>query len=518
MYSRLLRTASALLAVGAALTVHAEVRLAAVFQDHMVLQRDASVPVWGWAEAGESVTVTVAGRTARATPGADGKWLVRLDAMSAGGPHTLTATGTNTVTVNDVLVGEVWLCSGQSNMAMSVRGALNAEQETAAAKYPQIRMATLARKTARAPKPDCELPGWLVCSPATVPGFSATAYYFGLHLHRQLGVPIGLINASWGGTSVEAWTATTALQKIAPGRELVAQYEQRAASYDAAAAKAAYEKQSAAWPAKVKSARAAGKRPPRKPRPPVNPADDPNCPGNLYNAMIAPLVPYAIRGAIWYQGERNSNSVKDAYDYRFEFPAMITDWRSVWGQGDFPFLFVQLPNFGGKQPDALALNRESMLVTMQTVPNTGMAVTIDVGDTKNIHPKNKQAVGERLGIAARKLAYGADVVPFGPIFKSMNVAGGKVVVTFDHAGAGLEARAGELREFAVAAEDRAFVSAAAEITGPDTVTVFAEGVQTPVAVRYAWTHDPKCNLYSKSGLPASPFRTDSWPISGQTGE
>jgi len=507
-----------IVAACAAWAAEAEVRLASIFQDHMVVQRDGVIPVWGWAAEGEEVTVHFAGKSVTATPGAAGRWTAQLAPTSAGGPYTLVVEGTNTVTVSDVLVGEVWLCSGQSNMAMNVRGAMNAEQEAAAADYPQIRMATLARKTAREPKADCELKEWVVCSPQTVPAFSATAYYFGRHVHRDLGVPVGLINASWGGTCVEAWTSKKALQRIPSGRELFEQYMGRIEAYDPGATKAAYEKQLEAWPARVKTAKEAGRKPPRKPSPPVDPADDQNHPSNLYNSMIAPLVPYAIRGTIWYQGERNSNAVKDAYDYRFELPALITDWRDAWGRGDFPFLFVQLPNFGGKQPDALALNRESMLHTMQTVPNTGMAVTIDVGDTKDIHPKNKQAVGERLGIAAMKLAYGADIVPFGPIFRSMTVTGSQAVLTFDHVGDGLEARHGDLREFVMAGEDRTFVVASADVTGPDTVTVSADGIEQPVAVRYAWTSDPKCNLFSKGGLPATPFRTDTWQIPGQTGE
>ena len=496
---------AAILACAAGAT-HADVRMAAIFKPHMVLQRDLPIPIWGWAEPGEAVTVTVAEQTKGAMAGKNGAWRVALAPMPAGGPHTLTAKGNNAVTCDDVLIGDVWLCSGQSNMAMNVRGSNNAAEEAKAAAYPQIRMATLPRQAAQTPQKDCALRAWNVCSPETVPGFSATAYFFGRHLHKRLNVPIGLINASWGGTCVEAWTPVEALEAIPSGRELIEQYRRKAEAYDADAAEAAYKRRLEGWEKRRKAAKEAGKRPPRKPRP-----------ARLYNAMIAPLVPYAIRGAIWYQGERNSNGIKDAYDYRFELPAKITSWRKIWGQGDFPYLFVQLPNYGGKDPDALALNRESMLVTMQTTPNTAMAITIDVGDTKDIHPKNKQAVGERLGIAARHIAYGEEICPVGPIFVSKKPRGNSMVLAFDHVAHGLEARDGDVREFTIAGEDRVFVPATATIATTNTITVSNPKVAKPVAVRYAWTNDPKCNLYNDNGLPASPFRTDNWEIPGQEG-
>jgi sialate O-acetylesterase len=489
--------------------VGADVRLPGIIQSHMVLQRDVSVPIWGWAEPEEEVTVAIAGQAKNAAAGPDGRWIVRLDPLAAGGPHTMTVSGTNTIALEDILVGEVWLCSGQSNMAMAVGGARDAEQEIAAASFPQIRMATVARQAAAEPQEDCQVPAWQVCSPATVKGFSATAYFFGRYLHQHLNVPIGLINSSWGGTCIEAWTSTEALAQLESGRALIDKWQQMAAQYDPEAAQQAYEKRLADWEEKVKET-PAGERRPRKPVPPVHPSQNQNAPGTLYNGMIAPLVPFAIRGAAWYQGERNSNSVTDAYEYREELPVLIGNWRATWDQGEFPFLFVQLPNFAGKQPEALALNRESMLLSLST-PNTGMAITIDIGETNNIHPKNKQDVGERLGLAARHLAYGEEVVWSGPIYGSMQVEDNRAIVTFDHVGTGLVARDGELREFAVAGEDRQFVPARAEIKG-DTVVVWSEQIVEPVAVRYGWTSDPQCNLYNREGLPASPFRTDDWPI------
>lgn len=488
----------------------ADVRLPGILQSHMVLQRDVPLQIWGWAEPGEEVRVAISGQTKTAPAAADGKWTVRLDPLPAGGPHTMTVSGANTTTLEDVLVGEVWLCSGQSNMAMTVGAARDAEQEIAAANFPQMRMATVARQAAAEPQADCQVPAWQVCSPATVKGFSATAYFFGRHLHQHLNVPVGLVNSSWGGTCIEAWTSREALAELDSGRALIAKWQQMAADYDAEAAQQAYEKRLAGWEEQVKQTPSGGRRP-RKPTPPVHPNLNQNAPGTLYNGMIAPLVPFAIRGAAWYQGERNSNSVTDAYAYRDELPTLIANWRETWAEGEFPFLFVQLPNFAGKPPDALALNRESMLLSLR-VPNTGMATTIDIGESNNIHPKDKQDVGERLGLAARHIAYGEDLVWCGPIFGSAQVEGSHITVTFDHVGSGLVARDGELREFSIAGDDRQFSPARAEIKG-DTVVVSSEVVPEPVAVRYAWTGDPQCNLYNREGLPASPFRTDDWPVS-----
>ena len=494
-----------------AFTAHlgADVRLPGIIQSHMVLQRDVAVPIWGWAEPQEEITVTFAGQTKAATAAANGEWTVTLDPLPGGGPHTMTIAGGNTIALEDILVGEVRLCSGQSNMAMTVGGVKDAEQEIAAADFPQIHMATVTRQAAPEPQEDCPVRAWQVCSRDTVKGFSATAYFFGRHLHQHLNVPIGLINSSWGGTCVEAWTSKEALARLESGRALIDKWKELAAEYDPEAAQQAYEKRLAEWQEKVKEI-PAGQRRPRKPTPPIHPSKNQNAPGTLYNGMVAPLVPFAIRGAAWYQGERNSNSVTDAYEYRDELPALIGNWREVWGQGEFPFLFVQLPNFAGKQADALALNRESMFLSLRT-PNTAMAITIDIGETNDIHPKNKQDVGERLGLAARAIACGEDLVSSGPLYKSASIEDNQVILTLDHIGSGLVARDGELREFAIAGEDRQFVPARAGIKA-DRVVIWSREVTEPVAVRYAWTSDPQCNLYNREGLPASPFRTDDWPI------
>lgn len=490
----------------------ADVRLPAVFADHMVLQREAALPVWGWAEPGEKVTVTLAGQTKTATADNAGKWAVKLGAIQAAGPHVLKVEGKNTLEIADVLLGEVWLCSGQSNMAMSVGGSANREAEIAAAKYPGIRMFTVARVPAETPQENCG-GKWTVCSPKTVAAFSATAYFFGRELHQELDVPVGLINSSWGGTPVQAWTRLEDQRALPELKSLLGSWDERVAKFDPQAAKGAYEKQLARWKEAAEKAKAAGERPPRKPGPPSDPRLNPHRPANLYNGMIAPLVPYALRGAIWYQGESNAGRY-DATRYGLQLSTMINNWRRVWSQGDFPFIYVQLPNYRAAQQKPVETSgwvivQNEMLKTL-SVPNTGMAVTIDIGEAGDIHPKNKQDVGKRLALWALGTTYGKQIVYCGPLYKSMSKQQGKIVIQFDHAGGGLVAKGGEaLKGFAIAGEDKKFVWADARIEGP-AVVVSSPQVKDPVAVRYAWASNPNCNLYNKAGLPASPFRTDNW--------
>lgn len=491
-----------------------DVKLPAVFGDHMVLQRGAAVPVWGWAEASEKVTVTLCDQSKSATADNDGKWSVKLGAVEAGGPYTLKVEGNNKLELSDVLVGEVWLCSGQSNMAMSVRGCNNYEAEQAAAKLPKIRMMTVSRTAAETPQTDCK-GTWAVCSPETVGAFSAAAYFFGRELHKQLGVPVGLINSSWGGTPVQAWTCIEDQQAEGKLKDLLDGWKKQVDGYDPQKAQAAYEKQLAAWQERAKKAKADGKRPPRGPRKASDPRLSPHRPANLYNGMIAPLAPYAIRGGIWYQGESNAGRYNSSL-YGMQLAMMIGNWRRLWGQGDFPFEWVQLPNFQAPQKEPVETNgwvivQEEMLKTLK-VPNTGMAVTIDIGDAKNIHPKNKQDVGKRLALWALAKTYGKDVVACGPLYKSMARRGDEIVVKFDYAAGGLAAKdGGKLKGFAVAGADKQFVWADAKIAG-ETVVVSCPKVKDPVAVRYAWAPNPACNLYNKADLPASPFRTDDWDL------
>ncbi len=456
----------------------AEVKPHQLFCDNMVIQQGIPVPVWGTAEPGEDVAVSIAGQRKTAKAGSDGRWMVRLDPLKAGGPHEMTV---GPVTIRNVLVGEVWICSGQSNMEMSVRSSANAQAEIAAADYPKIRLFTVPRRPADSPQK--EVAGsWKECGPETVPGFSAVAYFFGRELHKALNAPVGLIHTSWGGTAAELWTSRRVLEADGGLKSLFEAHQRRLKNYEEAARKAQAE----------------GKQAPRKPGP---------GPAQLYNGMIAPLIPYAIAGAIWYQGESNAGR---AAQYRKLFPAMIRNWREDWGQGDFPFLFVQLANYMARKQEPSesrwAELREAQLDTL-SVPKTGMAVIIDVGDAKDIHPKNKQDVGRRLALAARRVAYGEDIVYSGPLYDSMKVEGSKARISFKHVGGGLVARGEKLVGFSIAGGDKAFVWAEARIEG-DTVVVWSDRVEKPAAVRYAWADNPECNLYNKEGLPASPFRTD----------
>lgn len=485
------------LAMLSASAAFAEVKPHALFSDNAVLQQGVSVPVWGTANDGEKVTVKFEGQEV-STTAQGGKWMVRLKPLKAGGPFTMTIAGENTIELKNVLVGEVWVCSGQSNMQWPVSASANPQETIANSKDPMLRLFTVPRQAT--PEPLSDVRGnWVECAPETVPGFSAVGYFFGRDLRKALNVPVGLINTSYGGTPAEAWTNRRALEAIPELRGMVDQYAQAVKNFPQL-----LERHKEA----VEKAKVEGKEPPRAP---VDPMRSPHSPGGLYNAMIAPLIPYAIKGVIWYQGESNAGR---AYQYRTLFPAMIRNWREDWGQGDFPFLFVQLAPFmkivTEPEESAWAELREAQLLTLKT-PKTGMAVTTDVGDPNDIHPKQKEPVGARLALAARHIAYGERIVYSGPIYKSMKVEGNKIVLTFDHVGSGLVAKGGDLKGFTIAGEDRKFYNAQAEIKG-NTVVVSCPQVERPVAVRYGWANCPVVNLFNKEGLPASPFRTDDFPM------
>ncbi len=489
-----------------ATVVRAEVRLPAIFGDNMVLQAGARLPVWGWADAGEEVHVLIGEQLRRTRADANGRWRVEFEPLAPGGPVKFVVEGKNRIELRNVLVGEVWLCSGQSNMEWPVSRAANPEQEIASANYPQIRLFKVAKIVAAKPLEDTD-GQWQVCSPQTVAGFSAVGYFFGRELHKRLGVPVGLIQSAWGGTPAEAWTSLEALNAHPELKPIVERWDEILENYPKALER--YRKRMAAWQQNAKAARAAGKRPPRRPRPPRGP-NHPHRPAGLYNGMIKPIVPFAIRGVIWYQGESNAAR---AYQYRTLFRTMIRDWRRTWRQGNFPFLFVQLANFRQRQAEPgesdWAELREAQTMALAE-PNTGMAVTIDIGEANDIHPKNKQDVGRRLALAALAIAYGKDIVYSGPLYDSHKIEGNKVRIFFTHVDGGLVARGGELKGFAIAGPDRKFVWAKAAIDG-DTVVVWSDQVPNPVAVRYGWADNPECTLYNKAGLPASPFRTDDWP-------
>jgi len=484
--------------------VAAEVKLPAIISDNMVLQQSTEAAIWGWASPGEQVAVTLAGQKVAAVADGEGKWSAKLPNPKPGGPYELTVAGTaNTIVVRNVLVGEVWLCSGQSNMVWPMSQDANAATELPAAKFPKIRLFQVPALFQEQPVDDVA-GRWVECDPNTVAGFSAVAYYFGRDLHRILGCPIGLIQSAVGGTKAELWTSKRAFDTDPNLKEALEDSQQRAARYPAE--QAAYEQALAAWKEAAEKAKAQGQEPPARPGGPrtSNPL------GSLFHGMIAPLTHYTIAGVIWYQGESDGQAWQL---YRKVFPAMIADWRNWWGRKDLPFLYVQLPNYRQrleKPGDAdWARQRESQLMTL-SVPHTAMAITIDVGDADTIHPTNKQPVGLRLSLAAQKIAYGKDVVYSGPIMESVRFEGGKAVVSFKHAEGGLLAKGPKVTGFTMAGAKHRFFRAEAVIDGA-TVVVSCPEVSEPVALRYGWESNPDCNLYNKAGLPASPFRTDDWP-------
>lgn len=484
--------------------VHADVKLPALFSDHAVLQRETSVPVWGWAGKGEEVTVSIAGQSQTTKAGDDGKWRVELKDLKADSPQTLTVKGSNTLTVNDVLIGEVWLGSGQSNMAMTVNRALDFEKEKAASNLPQVRHFTV--KSLPSPKAQEDVVGkWEVCTPDTVGGFSATLFFAGREIHKELKVPVGLINSSVGGTPIESWI-DAATQKAQP--ELKGFFEAKGKEvFDPVAAKANYAKQLTAWTEQVKKAKAAGKPAPRKPRDPIAVRTTKGDVGGLFNGKINGLIPYAIRGALWYQGEANSQPGKSQY-YEHQLSLLVQDWRKRWGY-EFPFAWVQLPNYGNGRGDNWCQVREAMLKTLK-LPKTGMAITIDVGEEKDIHPKNKQAVGHRLALWALGSVYGGKNAISGPRFTGSEVKGGTIEASFSHTDGGLVLK-GEPKGFVIAGEDKQWKDAEAKISD-NKVIISSKDVPHPMAARYAWSPWPPSPLWNGAGLPASPFRTDTWEL------
>jgi len=629
------------------------IRTPALFGDDMVLQCQMPLPIWGTADPGGRVSVNLGGREASATVSQDGRWQVTLEPLPPGGPHTLTIAGRDTLTFSNVMLGEVWLGSGQSNMEMPLAGwgkVLDFEREIADASYRDIRLFQVERASSFDPVEDVVSEGWQLCGPETIGRFSSTAYFFGRRLHRTLGVPVGLIHSSWGGTAAEAWTSQGALEALGgfeqalaeneaardedpeelarrhreglEERELALRRDDRGFEGDRPAwaspslddsswesmdlptrweraglpgfdgvvwfrrelklpegwkgqdlilnlgpiddeddtwfngerlggestwdaprrytipgslvrpgvnlvtvrvvdggdeggicgrpeelrlEKGAAPPRSLAGPWRYRVGLDAASLPPL----PLAP-DDPNLPTVLHNAMLAPLAPFSIRGVIWYQGEANTSR---AFQYRSLFPALIQDWRALWDRDDLPFYFVQLASFMAVEPEPgeseWAELREAQLATL-ALPHTGMAVAVDVGDAEDVHPKNKQAVGNRLARIALNRVYGRPIVHSGPTYRAMELEDDRVRVSFDHAAGGLEARHGALKGFAVAGEDRRFRWARA-IIERDSVLVWSPEVPRPVAVRYAWAANPVCNLFNSAGLPASPFRTDAWP-------
>lgn len=490
-------------------SLRADVRLPAIISDHMVLQAELPAPVWGWADPNEQVTVVFAGQSKSAAAAADGRWRITLDKLaSTAEPQTLTVRGNNSLTVNDVLIGEVWLGSGQSNMAKTVATCLDYEKERAAADLPRLRMFTVPRNPQPVAQADCK-GTWVVSTPETVGGFSAAAYFFGRDLHKELRQPVGLIHSSYGGTTIEAWTSIPAQAKLPMYKDVDARWSpQLAEPWDQAAADAQHQKRLALHKKAVVAAKAAGKTPPRAPRAPIDPRLDQNRPGNLFNGMIEPIIPYAFRGAIWYQGEANSARTY-ANKYAIQLRTLIADWRTRFGH-EFPFAWVQLPDYRAPQRKPVEettwpIIREQMLLALD-VPHTGMAVCLGLGEAGDIHPKNKQDVGRRLAAWALAEAYHRSNESSGPLPAGHVVRGNEIVVTFTHAD-GLKSIEGEVKGFAIAGADKKFVWAVARIEG-NQVIVSSPEVPQPTAVRYAWADNPVWSLMNGAGLPATPFRTD----------
>ena len=545
----------------------ADVRMPAIFGDHMVLQQSVKLPVWGKADPGENVTVTIGGRTGSATADASGKWRVDLEPLTdSSQSQTMTVAGKNTLTFSDVLVGDVWVCSGQSNMEFGMGTESHVAEEAPKAENPLIRLFIVSRNWAFNPlddvgkgAPDQPLVGhWKLCTPESLTkmggwgGFSAVAYYFGKEIQAVTKKPVGLIQSAFGGKPIQAFISLEAL-KAEPALETYAAQHEKAVA-DSPALKAAAEAGKADYEAKLKAwndqygaaqkqameewtkaeaaAKAAHTQVPPKPQPPEpmptpppNGSPAPDMATHLFNGMIHPIIPFGIKGLIWYQGEQNGSK---PWDYDKLMAALIGDWRARWGVGDFPFLFVQLAAFQtpAKQPvekEGWAVIRDMQRRSLK-ISNTGMAVAIDIGEATDIHPRDKRDVGYRLALAARRLAYGEQVEASGPLYESMKVEGDKIRLTFQHA-KGLKigahpqtypdvppvAAPPELTAFAIAGADQKWVAAKAVIEG-ESIVVSSDQVKEPVAVRYGWAKNPPCHLYNEACLPASPFRTDDWPL------
>jgi sialate O-acetylesterase len=456
-----------------------EVRLPGFFTDNMVLQRGTAVAIWGWASDGESVKVTFRGKSETATA-KGGKWRVTFGHLKAGGPDTLLVEGRNRIELHNVLVGEVWICSGQSNMEWPMSQSFNPADDIAYSANPHLRLCIVPKTKANDPRDDAKAP-WKQCDSNSVPPFSAVAYYFGRNLQRALNVPVGLIETCWGGSPAEVWMSKPALESNPEyKRDILDTYE-----------------------AAVKKANDSGTR-----------QNLPWKPTELYNGMIAPLIPFAFKGAIWYQGESNAGR---AHQYRTLFPDMIRNWRKDWGIGNFTFLAVQLAPFKAIRPEPgdsdWAELREAQWLATQVLPKVGLAVITDVGEEKDIHPKRKEPVGERLAIAAQAIAYGEDCASSGPTYRpgSIKIKGDQAWLKFDHVSAGLEARGGDPRGFAICGADKKFVWADATIYD-DEVAVSSPQVDHPVAVRFGWADYPVVNFWNLDGLPGCPFRTDDFPM------
>lgn len=494
-----IRLLSALAILFAVAEAEAALKMPNVFGDHMVVQQKAPVKVWGWTNPEQEVTVELGDNSVSAKANADGRFDVSLPEMTAGGgPLKLTIKADETITFEDVLVGEVWVCSGQSNMQWAVNSSNDADLEKLAAKNPDIRMINFPQVGAQEPVPTHDRQ-WMVCTPETAGSFSAVGYFFARQLQQTIDVPIGMINNAWGGSACEAWINRDVLNADEKYKPLMERWSGMEKRFEELSAKSELNEDEKKALQQLKTQMSGNQRP-----------------ANIYNGVLKSHLGYTIRGAIWYQGESNASR---AYQYRDLFPLMISSWRQEWGQGDFPFYWVQLADFKPEQPlpaeSDWAELREAQTMTMSKLPHTGEAVIIDIGEGKDIHPKNKVDVGRRLARWALANEYGV-AVPFrSPQYKSMETQDGKIVLTFDHVEPALKGwRPFDVATpvgFAIAGDDRKFVWAEATLLPDGKVEVSSKEVAEPVAVRYAWADNPVCNMFSSNGLPLTPFRTDDWP-------
>jgi sialate O-acetylesterase len=478
-----------------------------LFSNNMVLQQGVNVPIWGKADNNETVTVEFCGQKV-STVAKDGKWFVTLKSLRAGGPFEMKIKGNNLLTIINILVGEVWVCGGQSNMARRIgvqagQPDIWERQKTVdeANNFSQIRQYFVPLQSSDIKYEDANSI-WVVCDSNSVKEFTAVGYFFANALTRKLkNVPIGIIHSSWGGTEAQKWTSRAALEENAELKEIVEYYDKAVFTYPQDLEKYNLTKDSILnkWKVDAAKARLEGNTIPQKPKELLHPSLRGIC-GGLYNAMIAPFIPYSIKGVIWYQGESNQFKAKQ---YQTLFPVLIADWRKQWNVGDFPFLYVQVAPYNGMKPEI----REAQLLCLKKTTNTAMAVTVDCGDAAKIHPGNKKPVGDRLALAAEALAYKINVAYSGPLYASMVVKGNAIELSFDHVNSGLMAKGNALTDFVIAGADKKFVPAKAIISG-NKVIVTAEGIDNPVAVRMGWANVPNINLFNKDGLPASPFRTD----------
>jgi len=498
--------------------LNAEIRTPAIIGNNMVLQQNQKNSIWGWDNPGQSIEVLILGQSYKGKADKNGYWKIALNPMKASfSPVSMTIKGSSVLKYTNILVGEVWVCSGQSNMGWSVGQSDDKDLESMSANHPNLRLISVPQVGTQEPQKDFK-GQWDETTPETAINFSAVGYFFGRRLHQILDVPVGLIDNAWGGSACEAWIPRDRLNKLALAKPYMDQWEKTEESFDFSKLQKAYDEKLKVWQAKAVAARKAGKPAPAgRPRPPRNLMTGQHRPANLYNGVLNPIIGYGIKGAIWYQGESNSNR---AHAYREVFPLMIQSWRDLWKQGDFSFYWVQLADFQNEQDEPVSENwpelREAQTLTLDKLKNVGEAVIVDIGEGRDIHPRNKQTVANRLLRNALVKDYGYDLPHQSPRYKDMQIKGSKVTVTFDHVGAGLYCF--DTREpvgFAICGKDQKFVWADAKLISKDRVEVWSDQIKEPVAVRYAWMNNPVCNLFRKDGsvtLPVTPFRTDDFPM------